>query len=141
MVEFQRTTRQYKGAGIAQCVHLLTTGWTAEGSECESWEMQEFSLLHSAQTGSGAHPASYPMDTGDSFPGSKPPGRDAHHSPPTSVEVKNTWIYTSTPPYVIMAYYLIRYAQGQFYIIRRYIPEDGTLYNYRCGNLKRYVLY
>jgi hypothetical protein len=28
-------------------------------------------------------------------------GRQA--SPPTSAEVKNTWIYTSTPPYVFMA--------------------------------------
>jgi hypothetical protein len=42
------------------------------------------------QTGSGAHPASYPMGTGGSFPGSKAwPGRDADHSPPSSAEVKN----------------------------------------------------
>jgi hypothetical protein len=33
------------------------------------------------------------------------PGREADHSPPTSDEVKNTWIYTyiSTPPYAFMA--------------------------------------
>jgi hypothetical protein len=31
----------------------------------------EFSLLHVVQTGSGAHPASYPMGTGSSFPGGK----------------------------------------------------------------------
>jgi hypothetical protein len=30
-----------------------------------------FSLLHHVQTGSGAHPASYPMDTRGSFPGDK----------------------------------------------------------------------
>jgi hypothetical protein len=36
---------------------------------------QEFSLLHSVQTvGSGARPASYPMGTGDSFPGDKATG-------------------------------------------------------------------
>jgi hypothetical protein len=35
-------------------------------------------------------------------PGVKRPGRDADHSPPTSAEVKNTWNYTSTPPYVFM---------------------------------------
>jgi hypothetical protein len=36
------------------------------------------------QTGSGANPASYPMDTGDPFPGGKArPGRDADHSPPS----------------------------------------------------------
>jgi hypothetical protein len=32
------------------------------------------------------------------------PRREAEHSPPTSAEVKNTWIYTSTPPYVLTAY-------------------------------------
>jgi hypothetical protein len=35
--------------------------------------------------------------------GVKRPGRKAHHSPPTSAEVKKTWIYRSTPPYVFMA--------------------------------------
>jgi hypothetical protein len=28
----------------------------------------------------------------------KRPGHEAHHSPPSSVEVKNEWSYTSTPP-------------------------------------------
>jgi hypothetical protein len=35
-------------------------------------------------------------------PGIKRPGREADHSPPTSAEVKNTWFYTSTTPYVFM---------------------------------------
>jgi hypothetical protein len=30
--------------------------------------------------------------------GVKRPGREADHSPPSSVEVKNEWSYTSTPP-------------------------------------------
>jgi hypothetical protein len=34
----------------------------------------EFSLLHIIQTGSGAHPASYPMGTGGSFLGGKVAG-------------------------------------------------------------------
>jgi hypothetical protein len=33
-----------------------------------------FSLLHVVQTDSGAHPASYPMCTGSSFPGGKAAG-------------------------------------------------------------------
>jgi hypothetical protein len=33
----------------------------------------------------------------------KRPGRESDHPPPTSAEVKNTWIYTSTLPYVFMA--------------------------------------
>jgi hypothetical protein len=36
-------------------------------------------------------------------PGVKRQGRDADHSPPTSADVKKTWIYTSTPPYAFMA--------------------------------------
>jgi hypothetical protein len=32
---------------------------------------QEFPLLYVVQTGSGAHPASYPMGTEGSFPGGK----------------------------------------------------------------------
>jgi hypothetical protein len=38
--------------------------------------------LHNVQTGSGARPASYPVDTGDSFPVGKVEGREAdlyHH--------------------------------------------------------------
>jgi hypothetical protein len=33
-----------------------------------------FSSIHIVQTGSGAHPASYPMVTGGSFPGGKAAG-------------------------------------------------------------------
>jgi hypothetical protein len=62
-----------------------------------------FSLLHVVQIGSGAHPASYLMVAGALSPEVKRLGREADHSPPTSAEVKNTWIYTSTPPYAFMA--------------------------------------
>jgi hypothetical protein len=61
---------------------------------------ESFAVLHSFQTGSGAHPASYPMGTGGSFPsGVKRQGREADPSPPSSTEVMNTWIYTFTAPY------------------------------------------
>jgi hypothetical protein len=50
----------------------------------------DFSSSLCVQTGSGAHPESYPMGTGGSFPGGKARlGRDADHSPPSSAEVKN----------------------------------------------------
>jgi hypothetical protein len=52
--------------------------------------VQEFNLLHSVQTDTGAHPAFYPMGTGDSFsPGAKWQGRYADHSPRSSAKVKN----------------------------------------------------
>jgi hypothetical protein len=53
-------------------------------------EANYFSSSLCGQTGSGAHPASYRMRTGDPSPGSKArPGRDADHLPPYSAEVKN----------------------------------------------------
>jgi hypothetical protein len=51
--------------------------WTTEGSEFASRYGQEFSLLHVVQTSPGAHPTSYPMGTGGSFPGDKAAGREA----------------------------------------------------------------
>jgi hypothetical protein len=61
-------------------------GWTA-GLRFPAGQI--FSLLHSVQTGSGAHPESYPMGTGALSPGVKRPGREADHSPPSSADVKN----------------------------------------------------
>jgi hypothetical protein len=43
----------------------LRTGWPGFNSR----QGQDFSLLHNVQTGSGAHPASYPMGAGGSFRG------------------------------------------------------------------------
>jgi hypothetical protein len=35
------------------------------------------------------------------------PGHEADHSPPTSAQVKKTWTYTSTPPYIFMVWCLV----------------------------------
>jgi hypothetical protein len=45
--------------------------------------------------------------TGALSRGIKRQGREADHSPPASVEAKK-WIYTSTPPYALMALCLIK---------------------------------
>ena len=37
-------------------------------------------------------------------PGLKRPGHEVVHSSPSSAEVKNEWVYASTPPYVFMAW-------------------------------------
>jgi hypothetical protein len=47
-----------------------------------------FFLHHRVQNGSGAHPASYPMDTRDHSLGVNRPVREADHSLPSSAEVK-----------------------------------------------------
>ncbi|PNF16143.1 hypothetical protein B7P43_G03299 [Cryptotermes secundus] len=61
-----------------------------------SWLGQEFSLLQVVQPSSGVLPTSYTMGAGSSFPGVKRPVREADHSPPTSAEIKKTWINIST---------------------------------------------
>jgi hypothetical protein len=51
---------------------------------------KDFSSSLCVQTDSGAHPVSCTMGTGGPFPGGNArPGRDADHSPPSSVEVEN----------------------------------------------------
>jgi hypothetical protein len=53
-------------------------------------EAKDFLSNLCVQTGSGAHPASCTMGTGDPFPGAKARQvRDADHSPPSSAEVEN----------------------------------------------------
>jgi hypothetical protein len=56
--------------------------------------------------------ASCPVDTRGSFPGVKPPGHEANHSPSSCAEVKNAWSYTSTSPYVFMAWFSVRLHGG-----------------------------
>jgi hypothetical protein len=86
--------------------HRLATGWTAEGSEFESRRGKTFLLSSSRPV---LRPIQPPIQwvPGALPPGVKMTGREAHHSPPTSAEIKNTWIYTSTSPYVLKAQCLI----------------------------------
>jgi hypothetical protein len=55
----------------------------------------DFCRLHSIRTGSGAHPASYPVGTGFP-PGIKRLKREANYSLSSSVEVKNAGTYVFT---------------------------------------------
>jgi hypothetical protein len=41
------------------------------------------------------------------------PGREAEHSSPSSAEVKNVWIYTSTPRQAFMERFSVKKAQAQ----------------------------
>jgi hypothetical protein len=95
-------------AAAALCPREITPGihWRSWGSSVSivsdyglddraigvrsSAESRDFSFNLCVQTGSGAHPASCTMGTGDLSPGVKArPGRDADHSPPSSAEVMN----------------------------------------------------
>jgi hypothetical protein len=56
------------------------------------------------QTGSGSHPPSWPMGTGDPFPGAKArPGRDADHSPSSRTGDENEELYLLSSPSAFVA--------------------------------------
>jgi hypothetical protein len=80
-----------------QCIIKSWLVITGRGSSPgRGWE---FFIHHHLQTGSGAHPDSYPMDTRGSFPGGKAAGvvkLTTHlHLLPRS---KNELSYTTIPP-------------------------------------------
>jgi hypothetical protein len=62
-----------------------------------------FSMSSRQALGNTQPPIQWVTGGGGLSPAVKHPRREADHSPPTSAEVKKTWIYTSTPPYVSMA--------------------------------------
>jgi hypothetical protein len=79
----ERQIKLFSGSSVS-----MTMDWTTRVRPSTRAKDSSFSLC--VQTGSGDHPASYPMGTGGPFPGGKArPGRDADHSPPSSAEVKN----------------------------------------------------
>jgi hypothetical protein len=60
-------------------------------------------FLRVVQTGLGPTQPPTQWVPGALSPGVKRPGREADYSPPANIQVKKTWVYTSTPPYVFMA--------------------------------------
>jgi hypothetical protein len=60
------------------------------------------------QTCFGAHPASCPIGAGSYSPGLQRPDRETDCSSPSAVEVKHSYSYSSTHPYVFKAWFLIK---------------------------------
>jgi hypothetical protein len=86
-----QTITQQIGAGVAQVVKCLTTGWTTGRSGFDSRRGQRiFPLASVSRPALGPTQPPVQMGTGGPFPGGKArPGRDADHSPPSSAEVVN----------------------------------------------------
>jgi hypothetical protein len=87
----------------------MAKDWLAENSSWfDSRQEQEICLFFSSvQAGSGAELASYTTGTGASFLREKWPRREADHSLPSSVEIKNGGAICPLPPYVLKTQYLI----------------------------------
>jgi hypothetical protein len=62
----------------------------------------------SFSTSCGAHTASSLMFLGALILEVKQPGHEADHSRLSSAKV-NSWSHTSTPPYVFMVWYVVKY--------------------------------
>jgi hypothetical protein len=70
--------------------------------------------------------------------GGKRPRREAKHSRPSRVEVKNEWGYTSTPKYVSMAWQLVKHRDKFTFTFRARIQSNGILkVSFRIGNVLR----
>jgi len=83
--------------GITQSVWRLGYGMDGWGSVPGRGNEGNLCLRHCIQIDSGAHPASYLVSTGDSYPGIKVPGCETGNLPPSTADVKNAWICTSVP--------------------------------------------
>jgi len=86
--------------------------------------------LGSNQTTMEWVPVSFPREW-------KRPGRESDHSSPFIAEVRNAWSYTSAPPYVYMAWCLIRQSmsvwrstslstKGNFFVLQHEIQLFGV---------------
>jgi hypothetical protein len=74
--------------GVSKTLHLKIM-LLFEKPRFDSRQGQAFYRLHYVQTGSRAHPASYPGGTGGFSPGVKAVVYEARHLPTSSAEVKN----------------------------------------------------
>jgi hypothetical protein len=60
---------------------------------------KRFTSFYNVHTGDGAHPTSYSIGTVAHTPGVKWLEREADDLPPSSAEIKDEWIYNSSPPW------------------------------------------
>jgi len=75
---------------------------------------REFLPCRRIQTGSGPTKPPTKWVPGASSRAIKRLGRETAHSPPSSAEVKNSWSYTSIPPYVFVAWYSVKHRNSFF---------------------------
>lgn len=85
---------------IFMCV--LAMGWTILGSQFESWQCQEFLLLHVIQTGSRTTQAFYEMDT--AALSQEVNGKDVN------LTTQFQLVPRSAPPYIFMAQRLVKHS-------------------------------
>jgi hypothetical protein len=99
---------------VAWCGYGYGYGWTIGVLGFDSRRgLGIFLFTTASRTALGPTQPPIQWVTGALSLGIKRPGREADHSHPPSVEVKNAWSYTSTPRYAFMAWCLINH-RGNF---------------------------
>jgi hypothetical protein len=69
--------------------------------------------------------------------GVKRPGREIDHLPPSNDEVKNAWIYTSTPQYAFMAWCWVKHSDNFTFITSiGFVPWSQICSNSRIGGVE-----
>jgi hypothetical protein len=104
-----RRNGEEKGAGIAQSVQRLGCGLDERRTGVLfPTRARDFLLsTNNVQTGSGVHPAFYPMGRGFLlYPGVK--WRDSEGDTSSVAEVKNAWRCATVPSYVCYAWCIIK---------------------------------
>jgi hypothetical protein len=92
--------------GIYWCVAL---GYGLDDREFEFWQgLAIFLFTTASRPALGPTPPPIQWVPGALSQRVKRPGREADHSPPYSAEVKNEWIYISTPQYISIAWYSVK---------------------------------
>ena len=86
-----------------------------------------FSFHLKSQTGPGAHPASYSVGAEGSSLEVKRQGYEVDQSPPTSVEVKNEWSYTVTPPTCLHGVDMGNFTLFQLYPLRHSLLSHACI--------------
>jgi hypothetical protein len=80
----------------------MSTGLTAEESEFESRYDQDLNLSLTSRLALGSTQPPTQLVPWVLSAWEKRQERKPEHSPPSNIEVKKTWMYTSTSPYAVM---------------------------------------
>jgi hypothetical protein len=92
-----------RGVNFIRYMTSVGTCWTTRGRNSSPRVVNNFHFYMTSKPALGPTQLHIGWVTVALSLGVKRPGREADHLPPTSTEVKETWVYTSTHPCAFMA--------------------------------------
>jgi hypothetical protein len=127
---------------IAQSIRRWATGWMLGVLGFDSRRgLGMFLFTTASRTALGPTQPPIQWVPGALYLAVRRPGREADHSPPSCAEVENAWSYTSIPPYVFMAWCLVKHRNNftfTFYLSQIALPyfliRPRTVYDELVGH-------